>query len=161
MTKFPSQLIVLSFVQLTLCVLSVQAVQMMKEAGLRPDTYCMNSVMAVNVQARQPNAALKIFEEMKRDDIPRDVVREREGKRAIFTLTLLRLRPQRSITFFFPAFPESDLFSLEVLFRMVSKYPPYLTRNCCAACFFFFCGALCTVRFVCISVSPNNVLYAF
>ncbi|CAM9180861.1 unnamed protein product [Ectocarpus sp. 4 AP-2014] len=51
-----------------------EAVQMMKEAGLRPDTYCMNSVMAVNVQARQPNAALKIFEEMKRDNIPRDVV---------------------------------------------------------------------------------------
>ncbi|CBJ27793.1 pentatricopeptide repeat-containing protein, putative [Ectocarpus siliculosus] len=53
---------------------AIEAVQMMKEAGLRPDTYCMNSVMAVNVQARQPNAALKIFEEMKRDDIPRDVV---------------------------------------------------------------------------------------
>eukprot|EP00903_Cladosiphon_okamuranus_P009597 g9136.t1 len=50
------------------------AVQMMKEAGLRPNTYCMNSLMAVNVHARQPNTALEIFKEMGRDGIPRDVV---------------------------------------------------------------------------------------
>ncbi len=49
---------------------------MMKEAGLRPNTYCMNSLMAVNVQAKQPNTALEIFKEMERDGIPRDVVRE-------------------------------------------------------------------------------------
>lgn len=48
---------------------------MMKDAGLRPNTYCMNSLMAVNVQARQPNTALEIFKEMERDGIPRDVVR--------------------------------------------------------------------------------------
>lgn len=52
-----------------------QAVQMMKDAGLRPNTYCMNSLMAVNVQARQPNTALEIFKEMERDGIQRDVVR--------------------------------------------------------------------------------------
>ncbi|CAM9270052.1 unnamed protein product, partial [Hapterophycus canaliculatus] len=50
------------------------ALQMMKDAGLRPNTYCMNSLMAVNVQARQPNTALEIFKEMERDGIPRDVV---------------------------------------------------------------------------------------
>lgn len=53
-----------------------QAVQMMKDAGLRPNTYCMNSLMAVNVQARQPNTALEIFKEMERDGIPWDVVSE-------------------------------------------------------------------------------------
>ena len=46
----------------------------MKEAGLRPSTYCMNSLMAVSVNARQPNTALEIFKEMERDGIPRDVV---------------------------------------------------------------------------------------
>ena len=55
----------------------LQAVQMMKDAGLKPNTYCMNSLMAVNVQARQPNTALEIFKEMERDGIPRDVVRGR------------------------------------------------------------------------------------
>ena len=49
---------------------------MMKDAGLRPNTYCMNSLMAVNVQARQPNTALEIFKEMERDGITRDVVSE-------------------------------------------------------------------------------------
>lgn len=47
---------------------------MMKQAGLRPNTYCMNSLMAVSVNARQPNTALEIFKEMERDGIPRDVV---------------------------------------------------------------------------------------
>ena len=56
---------------------SLQAIRMMKEAGLRPNTYCMNSLMAVNVQARKPNTALEIFKEMERDGIPRDVVSER------------------------------------------------------------------------------------
>lgn len=51
-----------------------QALEMMKEAGVRPNTYCMNSVMGVSVQARQPNTALEIFKEMEKDGIPRDVV---------------------------------------------------------------------------------------
>ena len=46
----------------------------MKQAGVPPNTYCMNSLMAVSVQARQPNTALEIFKEMERDGIPRDVV---------------------------------------------------------------------------------------
>ena len=46
----------------------------MKQAGVPPNTYCMNSLMAVSVQARQPNTALEIFQEMERDGIPRDVV---------------------------------------------------------------------------------------
>ena len=51
-----------------------QAIELMKQAGVPPNTYCMNSLMAVSVQARQPNTALEIFQEMERDGIPRDVV---------------------------------------------------------------------------------------
>lgn len=47
---------------------------MMKKAGIQPSTYCINSLMAVSVKARQPNTALEIFQEMKTDGIPRDVV---------------------------------------------------------------------------------------
>lgn len=53
----------------------VQILQMMKDAGVTPNTMCMNSLMAVNVQAKQPNTALEIFKEMERDGVPRDVVR--------------------------------------------------------------------------------------
>lgn len=51
-----------------------QTLEMMKEAGVPPNTYCMNSIMGVSVQARQPNTALEVFKEMERDGIPRDVV---------------------------------------------------------------------------------------
>lgn len=51
-----------------------QAIELMKQAGVPPNTYCMNSLMAVSVQARQPNTALELFKEMERDGIPRDVV---------------------------------------------------------------------------------------
>lgn len=51
-----------------------QALEMMKENGVPPNTYCMNSVMAVSVQARQPNTALDVFKEMEREGISRDVV---------------------------------------------------------------------------------------
>eukprot|EP00752_Nemacystus_decipiens_P010169 g9062.t1 len=50
------------------------AIEMMKDAGLRPNTMCMNALMAVNVQARRPNTALEIFNEMERDGVPWDVV---------------------------------------------------------------------------------------
>ncbi|CAM9594801.1 unnamed protein product, partial [Sphacelaria rigidula] len=46
----------------------------MKNIGVRPDTYCMNCVMSVSVDARQPNTALDVFREMERDGIPRDVI---------------------------------------------------------------------------------------
>lgn len=67
---------------------------MMKDAGLRPNTYCMNSLMAVNVQARQPNTALEIFKEMERDGIPRDVVRARFFR--VHTLVMIGCRGYNS-----------------------------------------------------------------
>ncbi|CAM9671460.1 unnamed protein product [Pylaiella littoralis] len=48
--------------------------QMMRDAGLKPSTICINSLMAVNVQARQPGTALEIFKEMEKDGVPRDLV---------------------------------------------------------------------------------------
>lgn len=56
------------------CVRRQQVVEMMKEEGLQPNTYCMNSLMGVSVRARRLNTALEIFRQMERDGIPRDVV---------------------------------------------------------------------------------------
>lgn len=49
---------------------------MMRDAGLKPSTICINSLMSVNVQARQPGTALEIFKEMEKDGVPRDLVRD-------------------------------------------------------------------------------------
>lgn len=57
----------------------------MKQYGVKPTTYCMNSVMAVSVLARRPNTALDLFKEMKRDGIPRDVVRGMNFKLGVKT----------------------------------------------------------------------------
>lgn len=47
----------------------------MKESGVKPDTFCMNSLMGVVLQAVQPNTALEIFKNMEADGIQRDLVR--------------------------------------------------------------------------------------
>lgn len=79
-------------------VVMYQALDTMKQTGMVPDTYCMNSLMAVGVAARQPNTALEIFREMANDGIARDVVSARWHCTVDFAIHMAMMPPQASAT---------------------------------------------------------------
>lgn len=75
--------------------LIAQALTLMKEKGVPPSTYTMNSLMGVSVQARQPNTALEVFRDMEREGVKRDVVRLDGNLRACVYCVLILVLTSR------------------------------------------------------------------
>lgn len=53
---------------------NVQTIELMRKEGLKVSTQCMNTLMGVCVQAREPNTALQVFRSMDEEGIPKDMV---------------------------------------------------------------------------------------